>query len=76
MIFRQKDNIVIKGQKLKVTKIKHKIIPDRIEAFTYIVIGLNSKKLIIKNVDTNHLKIPLYFIKKANGKGYPSAVFA
>lgn len=66
-VYRQKNDIVIKGQKQKVTKIKHKIIPDRIEAFTYIIIGLNSKKLIVKNIDTNHLKVPLYFIKKAGG---------
>lgn len=65
-ITRSKNDIIIYGNNKKKKFIKHKIIPDRIEAFTYICMGLNSKKLIVKNIETNHLKAPFYYLEKAN----------
>lgn len=66
--FRHKDDIVIYGDTSFNKKIKHKVIPDRIEAFTYICIGANSIKLKIKNIELNHLQIPLKYMKDANLK--------
>ena len=65
-IYRRKEDIIIEGERSKVIKIKHKIIPDRIEAFTYMTIGLFSDKLVVKNIETKHLKMPIYYLKKAN----------
>jgi UDP-N-acetylglucosamine 1-carboxyvinyltransferase len=65
-IYRSKNDIVIEGGIRKIRTIKHKIIPDRIETFTYMVIGLFSKKLIVKNINSQHLKMPIYYLKKAN----------
>lgn len=47
-------------------------MPDRIEAFTYICMGLNSEKLIVKNINLNHLKTPFYYLEKA-GANYKEA---
>lgn len=64
LIYRFKNDIVIFGN-INVKKIiKHKIIPDRIEAMTYVCIGINSEKLIIKKIDISHLKVPLGYLKK------------
>lgn len=65
-VFRVKDDIVIYGDSGYVKNIKHRIIPDRIEAFTYICIGVNSEKLKIKNINLNHLQVPLNYMKNAN----------
>lgn len=65
-VYRSKEDIVIEGDNKKKRFIKHKIIPDRIEAFTYMVIGLFSKKLVVKNLDISHLRMPIYYLKKAN----------
>ena len=64
-VYRYKDDLVIYGAKNFVKKIKHKVIPDRIEAFTFICIGLNSKKLKVKKIDTSHLKTPLNILLKS-----------
>ena len=66
VITRKNNDIVIKGNECIKDVIKHKIIPDRIEAFTYMCIGTQSKKLKIKNVNINHLKMPIFFLKSAN----------
>ena len=64
--FRLKDDIIIYGDSGYVKNIKHKIISDRIEAFTYICIGANSEKLKLKNIDISHLQVPLIYMKNAN----------
>ena len=64
-VFRRNSEIVIKGSIIKVKKIEHKIIPDRIECVTYMCIGTTSKKLTIKNIDINHLKMPIFYLQKA-----------
>lgn len=67
-VYRRRNDIVIYGNKEFSEKITHKIIPDRIEAFTYMCIGLNSKKLAIKNIELHHLKAPLKYLKMAEAK--------
>lgn len=61
-VYRKNDNIFIEGSKCTKNKIKHKIIPDRIECFTYICIGLNSNRLKIKDVNIHHLKTPIKYL--------------
>lgn len=65
-VYRMKDDIVIFGNNTFVNKITHKIIPDRIEAFTYVCIGANSNKLTIRNINLDHLSVPLKYMKEAN----------
>lgn len=63
-VYRKNSDIIIIGNSNIVRNIKHKVIPDRIECFTYMCIGLYSKKLKIKNIDISHLKTPIYYFKK------------
>ena len=54
--YNTKRKIIIKGVKL-LYPIRHKIIPDRIEAATYAIAALITKsKLLIKNVNNDHLE--------------------
>ena len=54
--YNSKRKIIIKGVKL-LYPIRHKIIPDRIEAATYAIAALITKsKLLIKNVNNDHLE--------------------
>ena len=54
--YSSKRKIIIKGVKF-LYPIRHKIIPDRIEAATYAIAALITKsKLLIKNVNNNHLE--------------------
>ena len=62
---RKNSEIVIKGSDEIENLIIHKVIPDRIECFTYMCIGAVSKKLTIKNIEINHLKMPIYYLNKA-----------
>ena len=54
------DTIYIKGKK-KLKPINIEIIPDRIEAGTYLVLGalLEENEVIVKNVNKIHLKTPI-----------------
>jgi len=54
------DTIYIKGKK-KLKPVKIEIIPDRIEAGTYLVLGaLNEEnEIVVKNIKEEHLKTPL-----------------
>ena len=65
-VYRKENDIIIHGDSKIIDEIKHEIIPDRIEAFTYICIGTYCKKLVVKDIEIKHLKMPLYFMKKAN----------
>ena len=64
-VFRKGNDVIIFGNKQIRKYIKHKIIPDRIETFTYMCIGLVSSKLRIKNIDVRHLTVPLHYFKHA-----------
>lgn len=46
------------------------VIPDRIEAATYLAIGLvsSTKGVTVKNININHLYIPLLYYKKLGAK--------
>lgn len=54
-----KNKCVIKGNKLDNLSISHMIIPDRIEAMTFIIMGLLCGDIKIKNVNQNHIIYPL-----------------
>ena len=55
-----KDTIYMKGKK-KLSPINIKIIPDRIEAGTYLVLGalMEENEVIVKNVEEEHLETPI-----------------
>ena len=65
-VYRKGGDIFVNGSGVVVDKIKHKIIPDRIECFTYMCVGAYSEKLRIKNINISHLKMPIYYLNKAN----------
>ena len=65
-VYRKDNDIIVNGNSKIIENIKHTVIPDRIEAFTYICIGTYSKKLVVKNIEIDHLKMPIYFMRKAN----------
>jgi len=54
------DTIYIKGKK-KLKSINIKIIPDRIEAGTYLVLGalMEENEVVVKNVEEEHLETPI-----------------
>lgn len=61
-----KQRLVYRGYKENVEKvIKYSIIPDRIEAMTYIVMGLLCGDIKVKNINVDHLKYPLDLLIKA-----------
>ena len=55
-IIRKKDTLYIKGQKQILKNVCYSIIPDRIEASTYISLGLLTDGIKINNINPNHLK--------------------
>lgn len=67
-VYRKGNDIIIKGTTKMIDVIKHRVIPDRIEAYTYMCIGTYSKKLTVKKINIDHLKMPIYFLKSANAK--------
>ena len=64
-VYRKNSEIIIKGSYEIENQLTHKIIPDRIECFTYMCIGAISRKLTIKNIEIDHLKMPIYYLRKA-----------
>jgi len=70
--YNSKRKIIIKGVKF-LYPIRHRIIPDRIEAATYAIAALiTNGKLLIKNVNNDHLKNIFNVLRKigANIKTY------
>ena len=61
-----KQRLVYRGYKENTEKvIKYSIIPDRIEAMTFIVMGLLCGDIKVKNINADHLKYPLDLLVKA-----------
>ena len=63
----QDNQIIINGvKKLKGTT--HKIIPDRIEAGSYMILAgaVEESNLLIKNIDTTHLVNVIELLKSLN----------
>ena len=62
-VFKRK--IIVNESKISKSKIKHKVIFDRIEAGTYLIAGiLVGKKIIINNIDTKIFKYEIKILKK------------
>jgi len=60
------DEIIIVGQKELNVDIEYSIIPDRIEAGTFLIAGAATYgDIIVKNVNPNHLDIVLNYLKQA-----------
>lgn len=82
----EEDNIITKKVPLDFKLTKHTIIPDRMEAMTFAVLGLLAGEIKIKKVDTSVLTLPLEVlvqsgfsisytaneinVKKSFGKGF------
>ncbi|MBQ9124091.1 MAG: UDP-N-acetylglucosamine 1-carboxyvinyltransferase [Acholeplasmatales bacterium] len=56
---------VVKFSIRNLKPIKYKIIPDRMEAMTFVVMGLLCGKIKIKNADISHIKYPLTLLLKS-----------
>jgi len=67
-VFRNGNNIVIHGSKPFNKKIKYEVMFDRIEAFTFMCIGVNSKRLKIKKINPKDLKTQISILANANMK--------
>ena len=66
--YNSKRIIIIKGVNF-LYSIRHKIIPDRIEAGTYAIAALiTNGKLLIKNVNNNHLENIFSLLRKIGAK--------
>jgi len=66
--YNSKRKIIIKGVNF-LYPIKHKIIPDRIEAGTYAIAALiTNGKLLIKNVNNDHLENIFSLLRKIGAK--------
>lgn len=66
--FRYTNMIIIYGKTNICKKISYKVMPDRIEAMTFIALGSQSEQLTIKNINKEHLKKPLEVLVKAGLK--------
>ncbi len=74
----ESSSVYIYGKNILNKKTKYKIIPDRIEASTYIALGLTTNKVKVKNVNIKHLQNILEPLKnaKANIKIRKNSVVA
>lgn len=59
-------SVYVYGNSHKCKKVKYKIIPDRIEASTFISLGLINGKIKVKNINTKHLQNIIKPLKEAN----------
>lgn len=57
------DELVYEKKPLEFRMISHKMIPDRIEAMTYVVLGLLSGRITVCNVCTEDLELPLELLR-------------
>ncbi|MGM9969268.1 MAG: UDP-N-acetylglucosamine 1-carboxyvinyltransferase [Anaeroplasma sp.] len=55
--------VLKKGKSINLD-VRYRIIPDRMEAMTYIIIGLLCGNLKIKNAEYNHMKYPIDLLVK------------
>ena len=62
------ENIYINGRRIPRRCISYSIIPDRIEALTYIVIGLLLGEVKVKNVCLRHIEEVVYLLIKHGAK--------
>ena len=63
-VLRYSEMIVIEGCSNVNKKIVYQVMPDRIEAATFMVLGAKSRGIILKNVNVNHLFKPIEVLKK------------
>lgn len=62
----QEDVLVHKTKKLELKLIKHNVLPDRVEAMTYTILGLLTGKLRIQNVATKDIELPLKLLEESD----------
>ncbi len=67
-IVKKGNTLIINGGKRINKKVKYKIIPDRIEASTFICLGLITNKIKIKNINIKHLRNLTSILLKSNAK--------
>lgn len=59
------EKITYQKKNLEFKLTKHTVVSDRIEALTYMVLGLLAGDITIKKVETKDLELPLTILKKA-----------
>jgi len=65
------ESIIIEGVDALTQDVTHKVIPDNMEAITYLIAGaIAGKTLEIKNFPFNHLEIPLIHLRESGLKIY------
>ena len=63
------DRLIIHPSDKKISEIEYTVIPDRIEAGTFMIASLMTKgDIVLKNIDINHLDIVIKKIKEAGGE--------
>lgn len=62
-IKRDKEMLLYHKKALEFKFIKHTIIPDRMEAMTYAILGLLTGNITVKKVNTEDLKLPLKILE-------------
>lgn len=63
-----KKSIIINGKREIKSDVVHYVIPDRIEAITYIVLGILLGEVKVKNINDKHMQQPLYLLIKSGAK--------
>ena len=64
-----KRKIIVNQSTISESKVNHRVIFDRIEAGTYLIVGaLVGKKLIIKNIETKIIRNEIFILKKMGVK--------
>lgn len=58
------NHLYYERKELSFKLLKHSIIPDRIEAMTYVIMGLLCGDVTVRKVDTEALKYPLELLEK------------
>jgi UDP-N-acetylglucosamine 1-carboxyvinyltransferase len=68
---RGQESIIIEGVEELKSEVEYEVLPDNMQAITYLVAGgLAANELIIKNFPYKDLEVPLIFLKEAGLKYY------
>ncbi len=64
-IFYTQEGLFYEKARLEFKLVKHTVIPDRIEAFTYVALGLLKGDIVVKRVNPKDMQYPLEVLKDA-----------
>ena len=64
-VIRFQNMIIIEGKKQINLNVSYSVMPDRIEAMTYLMLGVFSERIKIKQINLLHLEKPLMLLKQS-----------